>query len=446
MDFIVYGYQNRGSHEGEFGVVGYHYDEAENALNERFFIPVSCAFEQLAADIGTLAYQSENQMLYLYLNHAIYGIDLTSNESMVVADALEDGSFAVSSDQARIAWQEGGSLYEAQEILLMDLESGEKRSIRGAEGEYVRTLGFVGRDLVYGMAKPDALWVVNGRARDLPMYAVEIMNDQMQVETRYERAGYCVAGVEVEGSRIHLRRVAHTGGSSYAEAQEDTIVCNAEMGPDNLDGIGWYASQDKGKLYFVQVDQEIRTNRRPEIRVPRKISRDNAEKLELKSLYEFQGRQYFAYGGGRLLGSFAAFPDAVEAAYDRMGIVVDDAHQILWDRVNRPNAATVRDPASEYTALMRRLQEGGGRGLADGEVLLDARGIGMMQMLYFIGRGVPVLGYTDEGSCLLLSAYDTYNVTIYDPAMGGTYKAGLNDSTEFFAARGNDFVCVLPAE
>jgi len=74
-------------------------------------------------------------MLYLYLNHAIYGIDMTSNENMVVADALEEGGFAVSSDKARIAWADGGKAYEAETLHLMDLETGEKRDIRGGADE-----------------------------------------------------------------------------------------------------------------------------------------------------------------------------------------------------------------------------------------------------------------------------------------------------------------------
>ena len=41
----------------------------------------------------------------------------------------------------------------------MDLETGENREIRAGDGEYVRTLGFVGRDLVYGMARADDIWI-----------------------------------------------------------------------------------------------------------------------------------------------------------------------------------------------------------------------------------------------------------------------------------------------
>ncbi len=447
VDFLVYGYQNRGRHEGEVGIVGYHYDVTDNNLHEQFFIPTARQYQELEADIQKLAHQADNQMLYLYVDHAIYGIDLTSNEYMVVADALEEGSYAVSLDQERIAWLEGGKRFEAHELHLMDLETGEKLNIHGEADEYVRVLGFVGRDLVYGMAKGDSLWLKNGRPVDLPMYAVEIMNDQMQVETRYEKSGYYVAGVSVDDSRIHLQRVTRTSECDYQEAQDDTIVCNAEMGPGKLDGIGWYASQDQGKLYFVQADQEIRGGRNLRISTPKRISIDQADRLELTSVYQLQGIRFYAYGGGRLLGVTGSFPDAVGLAYDRMGIVTDQNHQILWNRVNRGNVANIRDVGTAYAPLERHLDGfSASRSFNDGVTLLDARGCSMMQMLYFVGQGVPVMGYTGEGSYLVLVGFDQYNVTVYDPVLRETYKAGLNDSTEFFRQRGNDFICAVSGQ
>lgn len=446
IDFLVYGYMNRGRHEGQVGVACYHYDESENAIEERFFIPVQSAYEQLETDIERLASKTATDMLYLYVDHAIYGIDLQSNEYMVVADALSEGNYAISADKKRIAWQEGGKLYESKSLNLMDLETGEKKEIHASEGELVRTLGFVGDDLVYGLAREGDLWIENGRTRDLPMYALEIMNHEMQVETRYEKNGYFISGVTVEESRIHLNRVSKLAGQSYAAAQEDTIVCNAGMGPGRLDGIGWYASQDKGKLYFVQVDNEIRS-RSIRVSTPKRVGYDNSETLELQSNYQLQDMEFYAYGGGRLLGSSLDFTEALQLAHDRMGIVVGQNQQILWSRVNRETAHSIKDPATAFAPLQRHLEGfSSSRSYSDGVTLLDARGCSMMQVLYFVDQGIPVLAYTGEGEYLLISGYDQYNVTIYNPATRETTKVGLNDSTEYFRLRGNDFVCAIPNE
>lgn len=444
MEFLVYGYMNRGNHEGCMGIVGYHYAAEDNALEELFYIPFSGSYEELEADLEQLVYRNSADMLYLYVDQAIYGIDLKSRENMVVADALAEGSYAISTDFMRIAWQDGGKLYESRTVNLMDLETGEKQEIHGGEGEYVRTLGFVGRDLVYGMAREGEQWIVNGRVEELPMYSVKIVNDRMEVENSYEKSGYYVSDVQVEESRIHLNRVTRLSEQSYVKAQEDTIVCNVDMGPGRLDGIGWYASQERGKLYFVQLDTEIRNSRTIRMAVPRRVSSDEADVLELKSNYQVQGMRFYAYGGGHLLKSTMDFTEALQVAYDKMGFVTDQNRNILWNRVNRSGIRNVKNPLTAFAALQRHLDGfTESKAYNDGVVVLDARGCSMMQMLYFIDRGIPVMGYTGEGTYLILCGFDSYNVTVYDPATGETYKVGLNDSTEYFRLRGNDFICAV---
>ena len=70
------------------------------------------SFEKVREDVNNLSYLSQNSMMYLMLEGSVYGIDLKSNESLVVAQGLTKGSFAVSGDGSRIAWQDGASLYE----------------------------------------------------------------------------------------------------------------------------------------------------------------------------------------------------------------------------------------------------------------------------------------------------------------------------------------------
>lgn len=447
MDFLVFGYMNRGKHEGQMGVAGYHYDESANAIEERFFIPVQSSYEELEADLQQLANKTAADMLYLYVDHAIYGIDLKSNEYMVVADALSEGTYAISADKSRIAWQEGGRLYESESVNLMDLETGEKKEIHAAEGEFVRTLGFVGDDLVYGLARKGDLWVENGRIRDLPMYAIEIMNQAMEVETRYEKSGIFISGVSVEESRIHLSQVSKLSEQSYSASQEDTIVCNVAVGPGKLDGIGWYASQDKGKLYFVQVDNEIRSGRNVRVSTPGRVSYDKSETLELRSNYQLEGMEFYAYGCGRLLGVSLDFTEALQLAYDRMGIVVGPNQEILWSRINREPIRHIKEPMTAFEPLSRHLEGlSSSRRYSDGVTVLDARGCSMMQVLYFVDQGIPVLAFTGEGEYLLLCGFDQYNVTMYNPATRETMKVGLNDGTEYFRLRGNDFVCAVSNE
>ncbi len=444
IDFMVFGYMNRGNHEGQMGIAGYRYRANENALEELYYIPYYGSFEALEDDLTRFTCQTGAGMLYLYVDHAVYGIDLKSRESMVIADALEEGAFAVSSDKRLIAWQEGGKRYDSKTVNLMNLETGENQALTGAPDECVRTLGFVGRDFVYGVAREEDAWIINGRVEELPMRSVKIINDRMEEETSYEKDGYYISGVQVEGSRIHLSRATKISEHQYAGAQDDTIVCNADMGLGRLDGIGWYASQDKGKLYFVQLGQEVRSSWEVRAAAPKRVSFEESNVLELKSNFQVQGMKFYAYGGGHLQKITMDFTEALQAAYGKMGFVTDENRRILWNRVNRGNRKVIRDPAVAFAPVGRHLDEfTASRSFGDGVVMFDGRGCSMMQMLYFIDQGIPVLGYVGEGQYLLLCGYDQYNVMLYDPSTGETHKSGLNDTTEYFRVRGNDFICAV---
>ena len=59
VTFIVYGYMNRGMHEGRTGVTLYYYDAVVNTVEEQLFIPYNKSFDILKADIEQLSYISK---------------------------------------------------------------------------------------------------------------------------------------------------------------------------------------------------------------------------------------------------------------------------------------------------------------------------------------------------------------------------------------------------
>lgn len=442
ITFLVYGYMNRGANEGQTGVAAYRYDNAENAVGQLFFIPVSKTYEQLKADVEQLKFLTGGNMFYCFIDRAVYGIDLKSNEHMTVADGLTEGSYAISADGSQLAWQEGGSLYDSDLIHWMDLGSGKKSEIRSEAGEKLRTLGFVGQDLVYGIANAGDEWISNGRVRELPLKAIEILNGGQQVESRYEKSGKYLSEVVVSDSRIHVKQIVRQGAGDYIFSEEDTIVCNEPVGAVPMAGIGWYASQDKGKLYFVQLSSEIRSNAAVKMTTPRRVDYTQSEQLVLQYQQPVQQRVFHAYGGGHYLGSSGEFAEALKLAYDKMGIVVDQNHQMVWNRVNRANLHNIRN-AVQAAGVMTRYLDNFETGVTypEGITMIDARGCTLNQILYFIDQGCPVAAYEGSSSYRLLSGYDQYNITITDPVTGMTEKMGLNDGAEYFRLRGNDFVC-----
>lgn len=440
MDFLVYGYMNRGIHEGYQGVSLCSYSH-DGAVEERFFVSSFGSLDEIKQDVEKLSYFSESGMLYLYQNHAVFSIDLSSKEYMVVADGLMEGCYAISADKSRLAWQDGDDPYEAASIHLFDMSTGLKQEIKASEGSVLRALGFVQGDFVYGLARTEDLWVMNGRQEELPMYGVEIVDRDLNVQTRYEKNGYYVSNVSVEDARIHMDRLVKLGNQEYVYHDSDTIVCNASVDEVHMEGIGWFASEIRRKVYFVQLDQELNSRQTVKVTVSRKISYDQSEEMELKSGNQARQTVFYAYGQGKLQGVYTDFARAVGAAYDAMGFVTDMEQRILWDRVNRSNARTVREPQVLAAELLRRIDCLDQSAEENGVMVLDARGCTLNQILYFIGQGCPVIGYTEGGNYLILYAYDQYNITVLNPLTGESMKMGLNDSTAYFTRYSNDFVC-----
>ena len=224
VDFLVYGYMNRGTYEGQMGVVFYHYDKENRMVQEKFFVPVSTGFDQLGSDISTLAYLGDNGMTYLLLNGKVTGIDLNSNESVTVAYGLSQDNFAVSTDGSRMAWLEGGDVYHSQTLHVMDFDTAQKQDVAAPEGDYVRALGFVGSDLIYGFGHESDLWMVNGNVKEFPMYAMYIADNEMNIQSEYKKLGIYISDVTAEEGRIHLKRMVKLGDNQYSYQDEDTIV------------------------------------------------------------------------------------------------------------------------------------------------------------------------------------------------------------------------------
>lgn len=443
MFFLVYGYMNRGQHEGYQGISLYRYDHS-GSIEERFFIPVTESYDELRLDMKTLSYCSESGMLYLFRDQAVFGIDLSSNEYMIVAEGLAEGAYAISSDGEKLAWQEGSSIYDSKVIHVFDLATGVPREIRAPQGDVIRCLGFVQDDFVYGLAREEGLWILNGRIETLPMYALEIVSGDMALQTRYEREGYYIANIEVESARIHVERYRKDGEYSYTHVDNDTIVCNTAAEETYMEGIGWFASEIRRKLYFLQINSEAGGGRDVKVTAAKRITYDESELMRLQPGTGTPGMKFYAYGQGSLIGIYEDFAEAVNAAYEEMGLVTDEAQRILWNRVDRGAANTIRDPQREAYDIVRNLGEfTEAAQLDNGAVLLDARGCILNQVLYFIGQGYPVLAYIENGEYLLLSGFDQYNVTLFNPATGESWKMGLGDGAEYFAGQKNDFICAV---
>ncbi len=105
LNFMVYGYMNRGTYEGYCGAGIYHYNHDQNVVEESVFIPTTESFEFLKSDLGTLSYVNKKNQLFLLLAGRLYQINIDDSEYKVLAENIDSNQFAVSETNAHAAWR-----------------------------------------------------------------------------------------------------------------------------------------------------------------------------------------------------------------------------------------------------------------------------------------------------------------------------------------------------
>jgi hypothetical protein len=106
---------------------------------------------------------------------------------------------------------------------------------------------------------------------------------------------------------------------------------------------------------------------------------------------------------------------------------------MFYCRAATPSIRTLRNPDASVPELLRAKEEGTG---------LDLYGAPLRSVLYFVNRGLPVLGWTESGTPLVIYAYDQVSVSVYDPGTESWNKLTQAEAEELFRKGRNDFSCV----
>ncbi len=243
VDFLVYGYMNRGDHEGELGAAVYNYNSIYRTVEEMAFVPYDGSAALLKAQIEKLSYLNKSNSLFLMMNETIYEIDLAGRQVSEIAAGLTEGSYQVSSDGRMIAWKQTNE-QGTEQIILEDLSDKTTQTIDAATGEHVNPLGFIGEDLIYGKGRKSDVVADPTGSEVQPMYCVQIVNSALEVLENYQITGYYVTGCEVEGNQITLHRLrTQEADSGAAETEEEIITAAVAEEEDTEDAAAEQTTQ-----------------------------------------------------------------------------------------------------------------------------------------------------------------------------------------------------------
>lgn len=466
VDFLVYGYMNRGQYEGKVAVILYQYIRSEGRIEELVYIPVEESYQTLKENLGEFAFINAREIFYFHINDTVYSYNLITRELSEMAAGVHKNDIVVLEDKNYVVWQEGKDALPAGEISIMNMETGEIQTIGAPAGYYIRLLGKIDSNIIYGFVKKDDIAVMMDGSILAPVDKAEIATVDKKVLKSYERSGYYISGIKVNDNIITLdrvKKVEQSGRITYVHAEDDYIINQVKEKTAKIS----VKAGEEAELYLT-LPKDFTMEAIPGVSKTMQtvISQDPTVRLpenDSKPLY------YYSYVTGGISGAYEEAAGAIKDADKGIGVVLDSSNRLVWERGVKttqytiPNIANLHwdfsgNPISACLELMLSFQgvkasktELSVTGSSAYEVLAEKSlytpvsltGITLDEALYYVSLGRPVLAMTDHKDAVIIYGYDAFNIIVMDPDTGKTDKIGINDGTRLFANAGNVYLSYL---
>ncbi len=467
VQFAVYGYMNRGRHEGEVGIEIYSYDNTFNTIEEIIYIPYNKSYTVLDAELNRLLYLSREQKLYISLENNIYCVDLAERSYSILANVTQDGTIQVSDNHrifVSLVTDESTDINHCSEMSIRNLNNETEVIVSVGMDEAIRPLGFMGEDVIYGVARSEEIVEESSGRIIFPMYKVCICDSDGKLLKEYEQEGIYITGCVVEENQITLTRSEKQGDTSYTAVEDDHIMDNSES--ETGKNVIYVAAIDIYERYVqIQTRNTIDT-KTLKVLTPKEVVFEGGRSLEIESGEEPD--RYYVYGPYGISGIYNSSATAVNLAYDISGVVTDNEGDTIWLKGTRAtknqimaikgdiadddvsSLAVCLDTMLKYEGIIRNSEYLFEQGQTVMEILednltdakvLDLTGCSLDAVLYYVNQDIPVLAILNDGNAVLLTGFNEYNVVIMNPdETTPLYKKGINDTTEWLEENGNNFI------
>ncbi|MBP5304260.1 MAG: hypothetical protein J6Z02_00260, partial [Lachnospiraceae bacterium] len=184
---------------------------------------------------------------------------------------------------------------------------------------------------------------------------------------------------------------------------------------------------------------------------------------------EGRPHRYYSYIYGDISDIYDLASGAIEEAYEKMGLVVNENNRIIWERGGTGRSALINDikiikseDKSDTAAdcvrmiMKRRHADVNTEKLKaigkDPEVMLtkslpgttvNITGASLNEVFYYVSRDYPVIVKTGKNTYSLLIGYDEYGVSMIDALSGAKLTKSRDAASELFAANGNVYIAYI---
>lgn len=325
--FLVYGYMNRGIHEGNIGISLCVFDSNKDETTEKIFIPRTEPNEVIARDINILSYVNEKNVLYIYEGNTIYSIDFENKEYMVVARDVFADSCMMSGTSHMFVYQQGDSIYNSDIVNILHMDTGETYTIKADNGTKIRALGFIDGNIAYGTAKKEMISSNDNNGVNFPMYKIDIVNNQNSVIRTYQLDDIYITDVEINDSKLDMSRVKADENGNMVPIDKDQLLSNEKPGKAG-NKVEMEATDLRQKEAYIMLASSPDTSSSMKI-LDADIMYNSDSMVYMSEDTETQ-QLYYVYAYGELFGIFENISDAVNCAATENGVIMDSKPSLLW--------------------------------------------------------------------------------------------------------------------
>lgn len=441
ITFAVYGYMNRGEHEGKVGISVYQFTAERDKMQEILFIENDKPYDILKEDMETLLFLNEDGEFYYFDNDCIVKVNTKTMTSEIFIEDVLNEHLAVSEDNHLIGYPNQMLPENTDKVTVLNLDTKSSREIVANNGEKLEAIGFVETDLILGRIREGDIETNLDKTVICPISTIDIIDENSDVVKTYGSTGVYIIEAAAKDGVVYLERVRKINGEFEATTQ-DFITYKDEENKDAIITNYKYTDNAYNQLYILFPNYMYVTEK-PKMMITRESV--NEEDTTIKITFEHTNKKFYAYGQGKYMTDYLSLNAAVRVAFENAGVVLDEHGVIVWRKIAVKDYHTVADKIKIYTVPdiedtlaaciymmgiyeeknpeFSAMQEDIASETAIEDVILkytgrqgtDITGCDFENGLYYLCKDAPVITRFADGTYVLVTSYNGERIRYINP-------------------------------
>lgn len=471
IDFLVYGYMNRGDYEGKVGIILYKFYARENRIEEQVYIPMGATYQMIKEDLKDFNYVNQKGVYFFAMVDGIYSYNIAARKLTQIAKDIKNENYIMPAGGNYIAWQDSSIAEEAHKVTIMDLETQERKEINAHPGDNIKILGSIDKNMIIGFARGEDISRMQDGTVMEPFYKVQIMDGSKNILKVYEEENRYVTDIKIENNVIKLDRVVKkkkNGKIYFGPAKPDNLI-NKETKEAEVIAITERVTDLAMTELYISLPPGFNIAAKPGVSdtVNTILSEDTTVHFDIEKREE----RYYVYAMGEVVKSYGNATDAILMAYEKMGVVWNQNCNIVWERGSKYNKNSIQgitpiyesaeiDSISACIAMVLKYNQVNGK-IEDivkekGSVVeilkiwlkkdpVNLNGCTLDDVLYFVSSGRPVIAMKDTEHAVLINGYSESEnyVDVLDPEEKMYKRISLAGAEAMFQDAGNIFISYI---